>query len=265
MGVAPLTMWNRTSMQRLQRLTIWPAIGSLALIVLLFVLGITNWVALLGFFITVFSTSLTLLEFFRAMRARMRSKGESLFAALNALLTRNRRRYGGYVIHLGVLVMAFGIISNELYQQETQLRLFRGESVVLGDYTMVFGGVQRYPGPDDLVITEATVDVFKGGRFIRTLHPRTELYTRTGQPMTIPDARSTFLEDFYVLLINWEGTSNEAATFRLFLNPLINWVWAGGFIFVIGTLVAAWPDAAEQKLMARSAARRRVQLGVSGD
>ena len=81
--------------------------------------------------------------------------------------------------------MAFGIISNELYQQETQIRLQRGESVTLGRYRMVFQGIERYPGPDDLEITEVTVDVYKDERLVNTLQPRTEFYTRTGQPMTI--------------------------------------------------------------------------------
>jgi cytochrome c-type biogenesis protein CcmF len=222
---------------------------------------VTNWVALLGYWIVTFSLALTLLEFWRGMRARMRSKKENPLAALAALIRRDRRRYGGYIIHLGVLVMAFGIISNELYQQETQIRLARGDAVSLGNYQLIFQGVDRFPGPDDLVITEATADVYYNGRLVTTLHPRTELYTRTNQPMTIPDARSTFAEDFYVLLVNWEGTSNDFSTFRLFLNPLINWVWAGGFIFVIGTLIAGWPDVADQKITVAAGTRRRIAVG----
>lgn len=195
----------------------------------------------------IFSTILTLLEFWKGTRARMK-RGEGFFAAFSRLMARNRRRYGGYWIHIGVLVMAFGIIGTELFQQQTQLRMQTGESVTLGHYEMVFNGVERYPGPDDLIITEATVDVYANGRLVRTLNPRTELYTRTGQPMTIPNARSTFTEDFYVLLVNWEPTSADAATFRIYLNPLINWVWAGGIIFVLGTLIAAWPDPREEKV-----------------
>jgi cytochrome c-type biogenesis protein CcmF len=163
--------------------------------------------------------------------------------------------------------MAFGIISTEVYQQETQIRLARGDTVALGDYELIFNGIERYPGPDDLIITEATADVYQNGRFVTTLNPRTELYTRTNQPMTIPDARSTFAEDFYVLLVNWEGTSNDFSTFRIFLNPLINWVWAGGFIFVIGTLIAGWPDPVDQKLSVAAASRQRVPTPapVGGD
>lgn len=247
MGVAPLTMWYRTSSRRLQMSLLWPAVATTVITAVLFVLGVRIWPALLGFWIVIFSTILTLLEFWKGTRARMK-RGEGFFAAFSRLMARNRRRYGGYWIHIGVLVMAFGIIGTELFQQQTQLRMQTGESVTLGHYEMVFNGVERYPGPDDLIITEATVDVYANGRLVRTLNPRTELYTRTGQPMTIPNARSTFTEDFYVLLVNWEPTSADAATFRIYLNPLINWVWAGGIIFVLGTLIAAWPDPREEKV-----------------
>jgi cytochrome c-type biogenesis protein CcmF len=257
-------MWYRTSGKRFGRAILGPAAAAVIVVIILAITGITNWIALLGFWIVTFSLTLTLLEFWRGMQARVRSKGENPLVALAALIPRNRRRYGGYIIHVGVLVMAFGIISTELYQQETQIRLTRGQSASLADYSMTFNGIERYPGADDLINTEATLDVYRNGEFITTLHPRTELYTRTQQPMTIPDARSTVAEDFYVILVNWEGTSDDAATFRLFLNPLINWVWAGALVFVAGTLVAAWPDPAEEKLARAAAARRRIAT-VSGD
>jgi len=266
MGIAPLTMWYRTSIRWLRRMTFGPLVAATLAVVILFILDVRNWLALLGFWIVTFSLILTIFEFIRPGYKRVRNKGESPFKAVSGFITQNRRRYGGYIIHLGVLVMAFGIISTELYQQETQIRLTRGNSVPLGEFSMVFNGVERYPGPDDLEITEASVDVFKDGEFVRTLNPRTELYTRTQQPMTIPGVRSTFTEDFYVIMINWEGTSADAATFRIYVNPLINWVWAGAFIFLAGTLVAAWPDPAEDKIVAAERSRRRIAIsGATGD
>ncbi len=259
MGVAPLTMWYKTSAKRLEMSMLWPAVAALVFIVVLFALGIRYWAALLGLWIVTFAAILTLLEFWKGTRARMK-RGENAWTAFSRLLSRNRRRYGGYWIHIGVLVMAFGIIGTELFQEETQLNLQNGETLTMGNYEMVFNGVERYPGPDDLLITEADVDVFYNGAFVKNLKPRTEFYTRTGQPMTIPAARSTVSEDFYVLLVNWEPTSATEATFRVYLNPLINWVWAGGAIFVIGTLIAAWPDARKEKVA--EAKRQRVALGV---
>ncbi len=247
MGVAPLTMWYRSSLKRIEMAVIWPAVATTIFVGILFALGVRSWGAVIGLWVVSFATILTLLEFWKGTRARMR-RGEKAWTAYSRLLSRNRRRYGGYWIHMGVLVMAFGIIGTELYQQETQMRLQSGESIALGNYEMVFQKVERYPGPDDLVITEASVDVYRDGNLVRTLTPRSELYTRTMQPMTIPNAISTISEDFYVLLVDWEPLTPDAATFRVYLNPLINWVWAGGLIFVIGTIIAAWPDAREEKV-----------------
>lgn len=263
MGVAPLTMWYKTSAKRLEMSLLWPAVAALVAVGVLFALGIRYWAALLGLWIVIFSVILTLLEFWKGTRARMK-RGEAPWTAYMNLLSRNRRRYGGYWIHMGVLVMAFGIIGTELFQQQTQLNLQTGESLTLGNYEMVLKGVERYPGPDDLLITEANVDVFYNGRFIRTLLPRTEFYTRTGQPMTIPAARSTISEDFYVLLVNWEPTTATEATFRVYVNPLINWVWAGGLIFVIGTMIAAWPDPRKEAVLQAKLERNTV-LGAMGD
>lgn len=266
MGIAPLTMWTRTTGKRLAWLSLGPLAVATALVTILYVLDLRNWVALLGYFVVTASLTLTLLEFARAARARMRSKGENPFKALSTLLARNRRRYGGYIIHLGVLIMAFGIISTELFQQETQIRLNLGDTTAIEDFSMEFASIDRFPGPDDLMITEATVNVSRDGEFVRTLTPRTELYTRTGQPMTIPSIRHTLAEDFYVILVNFEGTTSDAATFRIFLNPLINWIWFGALVFLAGTLVATWPDPAEQRIMAgQRAGRRRYAVGLSGD
>ena len=247
MGVAPLTMWYRSSLKRIEMSVLWPAVATTILVGILFSLGVRGWGAMVGLWIVIFAMVLTLIEFWKGTRARMQ-RGEKIWTAYGRLLSRNRRRYGGYWIHVGVLVMAFGIIGTELFQQETQIQLQSGESLALGHYEMVFQQVERYAGPDDLMITEASVDVYRNGDLVRTLTPRTELYTRTMQPMTIPKAVSTIGEDFYVLLVDWEPVTPDLATFRAYLNPLINWIWAGGLIFVIGTLIAAWPDAREEKV-----------------
>ena len=179
-------------------------------------------------------------------------KGENVWTAFTTLMARNRRRYGGYWIHMGVLIMAFGIVADGLYQTETQIRLNAGEGVRVGDFEMVFNSVSRFAGADDLLITEADVDLYKNGEFLRKLNPQIDFYQRSGQEMTIPSARSTITEDFYVILVNWEPTTADAATFRIFLNPLINWVWAGGVIFIIGTLIAAWPEREREQAPARA-------------
>lgn len=261
MGIAPVTMWYRTSAKRIEMAIRWPALAALIFVAALAIIAIRDWKALLGLWIVSFAAVLTLLEFWKGTRARMK-RGEKPWTAFSNLMARNRRRYGGYWIHMGVIVMGFGIIGMELFQEQTQIRLDVGDTVSLGRYEMQFLGAERFPGPDDLLITEATVDVYDNGRYIGQLSPRTELYTRTNQPMTIPDARETISEDFYVLMVNWEPTSADSATFRIFLNPLVNWVWAGGFIFILGTLIAAWPDKREEMV---TVARPHQAVLAAGD
>ena len=259
MGVAPLTMWHRSVVKNLTNGIKWPAIISLGVIVALAAFGVRNLWALVGVWIVFFSAELTLLEYWKAARARMK-RGENFVTALGTLFVRNRRRYGGYLIHMGVIVMAFGIIGVEFFQQETQLFLETGDRISVGRYDAVFKGVTNVQGQDDLVITRALMDLYYNGEFVREFTPEIDVYTRSGQPMTIPDTRSTPLEDFYVIMVNWEGVTENAATFRAFLNPLINWVWAGGVIFVVGTMVAAWPDSAEIRVTSP-----RHSLAVSTD
>ncbi len=264
MGVAPLTMWYRTSVKRLKLSMRWPVLVATGMVIVtaLFIVG-TNWVALLGIWIVSFSAFITLAEFWKGTRARMK-RGEAPWTAFSRLMSRSRRRYGGYWIHIGVLIMAVGIIGMELFQQETQIQLTVGDTVSVGAYEATFLGAEQYPGWGDVVITEATLDISKNGRYVGQLKPRTELYTRTNQPMTISDARTTILEDFYTLMIYWEPASADQATFRLFLNPLINWVWAGAVIFIFGTFIAAWPDPREEKVTVAQS-QRRPAIGFTGD
>lgn len=245
MGIAPMTMWYRTSIKRIEMPLRRPALAALIVVGIIAALGVRSPGGLVGFYVVSFAAILTLLEFWKGTKARM-GKGEPVWTAFSRLMARNRRRYGGYWIHMGVIVMGFGIVGVEVFQQETQINLAVGETVGLGRYEMQFMGIQEMPGRDDLLITQADIDVYENGRFVTTLTPQSELYQRSGQPMTIPASRSTISDDFYVLIANWEGISEAGTTFKVYLNPLINWVWAGAFIFMIGTAIAGWPDPRRQ-------------------
>ena len=184
--------------------------------------------------------------------------------AFQQLFVRNQRRYGGYLIHLGVLVMAFGIIGTEFFQQDKQVYLETGERTTLSDYTIEFV-TTRFFSENDVNVAEAEVRVFdENGRFLTTLYPHTDIF-RNGEGMTIPDARSNLAEDFYLILVNWEGVTATGATIRMYLNPLINWVWSGGIIFMIGTFIAAWPDPLDQKIAAAERRRFSLSAGTVGD
>ena len=152
--------------------------------------------------------------------------------------------------------MAAGIIGTEFFQAEHQIFLNVGERASLGNYTIEYLGT-TFAQNDDTSSAIGTVAVYdENGTFLTNLQPHTDIFDN-GQGMTIPDALSTVAEDFYVILVNWENITETSATVRMYLNPLIQWVWSGGFIFIIGTLVAAWPDEMDEKI---AAAERRVAL-----
>jgi cytochrome c-type biogenesis protein CcmF len=242
MGVAPLSAYGSSSWQVLGRQLLYPAAASLAVPIGLLVAGMTNVAALLGYWFAALVVLVTLYEFWRGAAARHRRHGESLPMAVVRMSAKNRRRYGGYVIHLGVVLMALGIIGIESFQTETQGTVARGEQLTLGRYVMVYEGLTQFVADDGREISRAEVSVYKDGQSVGRLFPRQDYYVEQNQPMTIPGVRSTLEEDFYLLLVGWEPIGQDGATFKLFHNPLVNFVWLGGGIFILGTLVAAWPD-----------------------
>jgi cytochrome c-type biogenesis protein CcmF len=112
----------------------------------------------------------------------------------------------------------------------------------LGRYVMTFDSLANFDTPDGRNVARAVVSVYKDGQYVGELHPRRDYYYESQQPMTIPGVRSTWEDDFYVLLVDWQPISTQGATFKIYHNPLVNWLWLGGLVFILGTLVAAWPD-----------------------
>ncbi len=252
MGVAPLAAWRYSSTKTLGR-AIWkPFIASLVVVAVILFSGIRNWAAVLGFWLCAFVAAVTLFEFWRGALARHRRSGESFPVALWHLAGRNRRRYGGYIIHLGVVLMAIGIIGIEVFQNETQGTISQGEQISLGDYTVTFNSLSVFDTVDGRNVARAVVAVNKDGQFVGELYPRRDYYYESQQPMTIPGVRSTWEDDFYILLVDWQPISTAGATFKIYHNPLVNWLWLGGFVFIIGTLVASWPDRDPEKLSVKT-------------
>ena len=260
MGIAPLAAWRHSTVQTLGKAVWKPTVVSLLIPLIAFTSGIQNWAALLGFWLAAFVACVTLYEYGRAVIARSRSRSESLLRAFWNLAGRNRRRYGGYIIHLGVVLMAIGIIGIELFQKETQGTLAQGEALSLGPYTMRFDSLAVFDTADGRNVARAVVSVYKNGQYVGELYPRRDYYYESQQPMTIPGVRSTMEDDFYVLLVDWQPISSAGATFKVYQNPLVNWLWLGGFVFIIGTMVAAWPEGETSPATAR--ARRRTPLAA---
>ena len=241
MGVAPLSAWRASTARTLGR-AIWkPLIGSLLVVAVLLLNGMRHPGALLGFWLCAYVVLVTLYEFWRGAFARQ-AKGENFALALWRLVARNRRRYGGYVIHLGVVLIAIGIIGIEFFQQETQGQLAIGERLQVGGYAVEYKELAEFQTSDGRLVDRAVVNVYRDGVFVRELYPRQDFYMESRQPMTIPGLHSSWEVDVYVLLVSWEPISNANATFKLYVNPLVSWVWLGGMVFIFGTLVAAWPE-----------------------
>jgi cytochrome c-type biogenesis protein CcmF len=184
----------------------------------------------------------TLYEYGRGVLARRHSTGESLPLAFWNLASRNRRRYGGYIIHIGVVLMALGIIGIEFYQAETQATISQGETITLRDYTVEFESLAVFDAPDGRNVARAVVSIWQDGRQVDELYPRRDFFYDAQQPMTIPGLRSTAADDLYIILVDWQPISSLGATFKVFHNPLVKWLWVGGYVFILGMLVAAWPD-----------------------
>lgn len=262
MGVAPLSAYGRASAKRLGRSVIKPAGLSLLVPAVLLLTGMRLPGAILGYWLIAFVTLVTLYEFWRGALARHRRHGENPLQALWRLAARNRRRYGGYVIHLGIVVMAVGIIGIELFQAETQGTLARGEQLSLGPYVMTYDSLSEFDMPDGRRVARAVVSVYRDGRQVGEVYPRRDYYFSTQQPMTIPGVRSSLEDDFYVLLVGWEPIAEGGATFKVYRNPLVNFVWFGGFIFILGTSVAAWPKPEPLPARRRRSAGERILANV---
>jgi cytochrome c-type biogenesis protein CcmF len=252
MGVAPLSAWGHSTARTLGRAVWKPFIFSVVVGVgLPILMGVRAWPALLGFWLCAFVASVTLYEFWRGTMARHRRFGENFGQALWHLIGRNRRRYGGYILHLGVVLMAIGIIGIELFQTETQGTIPQGGSITLGDYTVTYKSLAIFDTPDGRNVARAVLDVEKNGQPVGQLYPRRDFFFESQQPMTIPGVRSTMEDDLYVLLVDWLPVSSQGASFKIYHNPLVNWLWLGGLVFILGTLVAAWPDKDPEEAPAR--------------
>jgi cytochrome c-type biogenesis protein CcmF len=242
MGIAPLSAWGHSTVQTLGR-TIWkPGVFAAGITLLIYATYTHNAIALIGFFLVALVILVTLYEFWRGARARQRSQGENFFTALAHLTGKNHRRYGGYIIHISMMLMAIGILGIELFQSETQGTLQVNESLNVENYQLVYKDIARFTGPDSRQVTRAVIQVYKDSQPVTELYPRTDYYFDAQQNMTIPGVRSTLADDVYVLLVDWEPASAQGATFKVYLNPLVNWLWIGCILFLFGIIIAAWPE-----------------------
>jgi cytochrome c-type biogenesis protein CcmF len=242
MGAAPLSAWGTSSLRTLGR-QIWKSVAVAVLItVALFFTYTRNGLALFGFFLIAFVLLITFQEFWRSTAARMRAHNESLGGALWALFARDPRRYGGYIVHISMMLMAIGILGISFFQVETQSTLAVNGTIQLSDYSVKYDSIAQFRAADGRQVTRAVVGVYNPqGTYLGELHPRIDYYPDAQQNSTIPGEFATMKDDLYVLLIDWQPATAEGATFKVFVNPLVNWLWIGAFVFVIGIVMAAVP------------------------
>ena len=243
MGVCPLSAWRVSTAKSLGR-NIWkPTILSFVIPIWLIITGMESVWAIFAFWMVALVISVTLYEFYKGALARSRKpNGKNFVVELGNLIVRNRRRYGGYMIHFGIVLMALGVIGIEMFQTETQATVSVGEEITLGDYSVRYDNLAVFDTDDNRNVARAVVSVFKDNEFLEELYPRRDYYYESRQPVTIPGVRSSMEDDLYVLLVDWEEISVTSATFKLYHNPLVSWLWTGAIVLIIGTAVAAWPE-----------------------
>ncbi len=249
-GVCPLIAWRKASARNLSRNFLYPLAWSFVVTAVLYAMGVRHVVALISLSICGFVLGTIVFEFYRGTRARHSSRGGSFAQALFSLVQRNRRRYGGYIVHLGVVLAFVGITGSSAYQIEQDVVLRPGERADVGQFTLQYDRLARSVLPTHETFT-AMVRVFQADKLLTTLRPEKRLYFAQNQPTTEVALRTSLWEDLYVILAGFEPS--RVATFKVFVNPLVAWLWMGGLVMVIGTIVAIWPERRVPSLASRRA------------
>ena len=242
MGIGPLLPWRRSTAPHLQRAFVIPMAVTGVATVLLLVAGLRTPAAIVALAAAAFAAATVGWEFWRGGRARLRSTGEAVPVALVRLIARARPRYGGYLVHLGIAVMAVGVISSSFYQQARDFTLPPGAAGVVGAYTITNQGLFETREPGARVVS-ARVGVTRDQSESWNLLPGKVFHDNfTNQPATRVAIETTRLEDLYLVLAGWgdDGSISIVAT----VNPMVVLIWAGGVLILLGTLVCLWPERA---------------------
>jgi cytochrome c-type biogenesis protein CcmF len=251
MGIGPLVAWRRASLRSLGKTFLWPFAAAAAAGIALLVAGAGSSIpGLIAYTFCVFVLATIVLEFARGTQARRALAGESVPRAFGALVARNRRRYGGYVVHAAIVLLAIGIAGSSAYDTSREAdRLAPGQSVNVRDYTLVYRGLRQRQS-QNAVETRATIDVYRGGDRIAVMHPGKNNYPVEQQVSNEVAIRSDWLTGEDLFLITQEVRGDGTIAFKAIVNPLVNLIWLAGFVFLAGSLVALWPDAREERRLA---------------
>jgi cytochrome c-type biogenesis protein CcmF len=250
MGIGPLVAWRRASLRGLGRILAGPALVAVVAGVVLVVLGAgSSLPGLIAYTFSAFVTTAIVLEFARGTSARRSLSGEPYRRALASLVSRNRRRYGGYVVHFSVVLLAIGVAGSSAYDTVAEGRLARGDTLEVGGYTLAY---ERLTERDTSNATEvrALLGVRRGESDLGTVEAGKNAYGVEQQVSNEIGLRTDWLraEDLFVIAeqVNGDGS----VQFRVFVKPLVNLIWLAGLVLLAGSVIALWPDAREERRLA---------------
>src|SRR6267154_1516113 len=235
-GAGPVLSWKRVTASVLKRNFVLPAfLGTVALLVAL-PFGATGVYPLVCIFAAAFVTTTIVMEFARGIQARKSVETGALPSQLTHLVQKNKRRYGGYILHAGMVILFVGVLGSSVFQKEAHGPLRNGQALAIGPYTLTLRGVTEGQR-QNASLTTAILDVARGGRFVGTEHASKAFYSKSQQPMTEVALHVTPAEDLYMILggVNEDGS----ASIQAYINPLVSFVWVGGLVMVFGTIIAA--------------------------
>ncbi|HXK59733.1 MAG TPA: heme lyase CcmF/NrfE family subunit [Acidobacteriota bacterium] len=238
-GVCPLIAWRKASIRNFRRNFLYPLAAGLLTGCVGLLLGVRSLVPLVFFSACGFVLATIVFEFYKGARARQVIRPTGFLTALKDLSLMNKRRYGGFVIHAGVVLVFFGIVASSFFRIEENFNVRQNEFFKIGDYTLAFKGLSQRSDPEKDVVM-ARLDVLKDGRKIDELQPEKHFHHKSEQPMTEVSIRPTLKEDLYVVLAGWD--EQGVVSFHVFVNPMVQWIWIGIGIMVLGGLFVMFPD-----------------------
>ena len=273
MGIGPVIAWRKASARNLRRNFMAPIAIGLVSGAVLYAIGVRHTQALLTFAIGLFVLSIIVREFWKGTRARARIEGEGAFMAFLHLIQRNRRRWGGYIVHVGVVIMFMGF-AGAAYDEEVREVLVPGQTATVEsafghEYSLTYEGLSTHFGDNEWRWI-ALLTVSRNGTPLGTIESERQFYPALNQPSTQVGIRSSAIEDLYVILASVEEQpgvggagqeGSERATFQFQVNPLVPWIWYGALVLAVGTLVAMWPGAGGQATQSQPRPDRAVEKG----
>jgi cytochrome c-type biogenesis protein CcmF len=258
-GVGPILAWRKTSFDALKRNFAWPlGIGIVAGAVA-FVFGFRDFYALTCLILSVFVTLTIFSEFFRGARVIAQRDGTNLLSAVGDLTMRNTRRYGGYVVHFGMVLIFIGI-AGQAFNKDVQMEMSPGQSLSIGPYTILCQNIDQVSN-DNYQSERATLEVLRNGKSEMMLYPERRFFLTSQITQTVVALQSSPLRDLYVV---YDGRSPDTGKpeIHAHLNPLVKWIWFGGIVVVLGTGLAMLPNR-RAVLVLRAAAEKSWGQGVA--